>query len=114
VKPPAVTHETHDFLYRFWYEFQQELLAKAPGTGVQAAPDLAPPPSSEKLMGRDHLFLSVKQNLLAGESCALYGAADIGKNAMAQAGQRNELRRPVPGWRFVGFTFELQTSQRHV
>jgi hypothetical protein len=97
VKPPAVTHETHDFLYRFWYEFQQELLAKAPGTGVQAAPDLAPPPSSEKLIGRDHLFLSVKQKLLAGESCALYGAADIGKTALAvKLANDAELRAQFP------------------
>jgi hypothetical protein len=96
VKPPSATHETHNFLYGFWYRFQGEFL-KHSAPKSYTTPLLTPPAPSHPIIGRADVMGQIKQMLLKGESCALHGPAGIGKTAIAQTLVHDEeLRATFP------------------
>ncbi|HEY0760614.1 MAG TPA: NB-ARC domain-containing protein [Acidisarcina sp.] len=97
VKPASIQHASHDFLYRFWYRFGEQI---SPAVQDSAAiPALGPPRPTENLFGRTALLSAAKQALLNGSHCvALHGPTGAGKSFVASAISNDpEIRAKFPG-----------------
>ena len=85
VKPPSINHDSHDFLFRFWYRFQNELMTSESAKPQSVAPEMAPPLSNAPQIGREEILAQARLKLAGGGGCAFYGPAGRGKTFVASA-----------------------------